>query len=404
MPSFFSVIMSLIDQYLAERQALKGTQDQSVEARRCELVAVEKILADHGGSLDTITTAQALTVVAQIRSNDFSRNYTHKCIQTFKSFLLWHAENNGADLNEKKIRQIKTPGMDWRTKRPEDLLTRDDIMAIIDACSNTRDRAIIATLYDGSFRPGEIVGMTWGDLIRDEYGTRMVFKTPKTGYERPIRFVFADPYIRAWENDYPLTPIVSASPLFTQTVLHSKQYMPLTFGGLAKLIRRLKKKTGISKLSPSIFRPSKITHDVEEGKDLQYIMIKNWGSLKTDMIDVYARPSHEYVDRIALESAGITKIQQRKKPPTLLSPTVCPECGTLNPASAKYCMMCTTGLTEETRDTQAVLARKHVDDIDIYLPILEDLRKAKERGVDLSAITSGGTGTSPTRDTQDPDT
>ena len=350
--------LDLVSQYFEERESQKGTKRQSIESRLSEIRFAVKILHENGGRLDTITTRQALQVFKTIRSmgpagdggdGTLSQNYTRRIIVTFKSFLMWYADNGGS-LEEKKIKGVTAPGMDFEAKSKDDILTRDEVEQVIEACTTSRDRAIIATLYDGSFRPGEIIGLKWGDLIRDDYGIRVMFITPKTKKERPIRFTYAVPFLNQWETDYPL-PVTPDAPLFTQTVRHSHIYAPLTKDGLAMFIRRLRGRIENEeikkKLSPSIFRPSKITHDVEDGSDVSYICMKNWGSLKTPMIDVYAKPGQGYIDRIALEGAGIKHEVRHGPKGKALAPVQCPECGTLNRTGARYCDTCRAGLTED---------------------------------------------------------
>jgi hypothetical protein len=111
------------------------------------------------------------------------------------------------------------------------------------------------------------------------------------------------------------------------------------------LIRRLKKKTGIEKLKPSIFRPTNITHDVESGKDLTYVMKKNWGHF-TKTINIYAKPGREYMDRVALSAAGIKQAPRTGQTSGSLKPLICPRCHTLNPTGAEHCIHCGYGLTD----------------------------------------------------------
>ncbi len=396
---------NLISLFLFERQSQRGITPQTALARCSEILAATRCLHDAGGELVALTNQDVLRAVAGIRAAGFTQNYTHRSLQTFKSFLLWYSEN-GADLNEKKIRGIKTPGMDWKTKKPEDLLTIEEVERTMDACTSSRDRAIISFLYDGAFRPSEIVGILWKDLEFDDYGIKMEFKTPKTGFTRQIRFTYAVPFLKTWKDDYPLD-LAPTSPVFLQTKKHSLEYIPLTYNGVAMLLRRLKKSTGIQKLRPGIFRPTNITHDAEEGTDHTYLMLKNFGHMRTQMLAVYVRPNKEYIDRVALEKAGIKlKVEPRKKRVSL-KPIQCPECKTLNPASATYCMTCTTGLTEETRNYVREMKKSDKENIDLYLPLLQKLKEAEDRGLDFSKLISGSTllpddtGTTPTRDTQD---
>jgi integrase len=43
---------------------------------------------------------------------------------------------------------------------PDKLLTPDDVKKLIDATTNPRDRAMISVLFEGAFRPGELLNMT----------------------------------------------------------------------------------------------------------------------------------------------------------------------------------------------------------------------------------------------------
>jgi hypothetical protein len=118
---------------------------------------------------------------------------------------------------------------------------------------------------------------------------------------------------------------------------------------IVRLIRVLRKKTGIERLQSSLFRPSRITHDVQDGYDSSYLMLKNWGTLKTPMLQVYAKPGEDYITRYALEKAGIktpTKTKERSK---ALDPVNCPQCSTLNPPGKKFCGQCGHSLTDEAK-------------------------------------------------------
>ena len=47
---------------------------------------------------------------------------------------------------------------------------------MIDACQTSRDRALIAMLYDGGFRLKELATLSWGDVKFDEIGAENFFK------------------------------------------------------------------------------------------------------------------------------------------------------------------------------------------------------------------------------------
>jgi integrase/recombinase XerD len=356
--------VDLILLHFSELEAMKDLQASTMRARGHDLIRAADFLHKAGGTYDNCTTAQVLKAVKGMRSAGFSRNTQRMMISSFKKFIKWRIEE-GAAIDLKKVMQIRAPAMNYDSKKAEDLLTKDEFEKVIAACRNSRDRAIIALLYDGSRRPVEVVNLKWVDLLEDDQGFTVRTKE-KTGKERFVRLTFAVPYLTIWQMDRgPYTP---EDPVFITKARGDVR--PITQSTLVYLIKELRARTGIKKLKPSIFRPSKITHDVEDGLDHSYLMMKNWGSLSTRMLAVYAKPSRDYIDRVALEHAGIKHEVKRGPKGKRLAPVQCPECGTLNPSGAMYCMICRAGLTEQTT------ARKGT-----VLDVLRDMAKRDPEGL-----------------------
>jgi integrase len=349
----------LISAFVFEIQAQRGTSDSGMLTRAWSLVRVSVALHKSNSSLDTVTTEDALKIISTLRSEDYSKNYLNDLIKAFKRFLLWRIENGISNLNEKKIRSIRSPGMDWSAKKPSDMLTKDEVLKAIDACSNSRDRAIVSMLYDGSLRPVDLRKLTWEDVIFDEYGS-LIRTSAKTGKERAIRLTFSTPYFAQWRTDYPGEPAGSAPVFVSHRVYESAggEHIPLEMDAIVRLIRSLRKKTGIERLSPSIFRPSRITHDVTDGYDSSYLMLKNWGTLKTPMLQVYAKPGEDYITKYALEKAGIKTSQKLKEREKTLDPITCPQCSSINPPGKRFCGQCGFTLSEEAKIQLDTTAQK----------------------------------------------
>ena len=150
---------------------------------------------------------------------------------------------------------------------------------------------------------------------------------------------------------------------------------------IVRSIRGLREKTGIQKLQPSIFRPSRITHDVEDGYDASYLMLKNWGTLKTPMLQVYAKPGAEYMTNYALEKAVIQTPGKARERSKALDPITCPRCSTLNPPGKKFCGQCGFTLSEEAKDATRYNLAKTPEDLcqnpkaeAIFLDLIKELK------------------------------
>lgn len=350
---------NLISAFVFEIQAQRGTSDSGMLTRAWSLVRITVALHKSNSTLDTVTTEDALKIISSLRSEDYSKNYLNDLIKAFKRFLLWRIENGTPNLIEKKIRAIKSPGMDWSAKKPSDMLTKEEVLRVIDACTNSRDRAVISMLYDGSLRPVDLRKLTWQDVTFDEFGA-MIRTSAKTGKERAIRLTFSTPYFAQWKSDYPGEPAGPAPVFVSHRVYEAAggEHIPLEMDAITRLIRSLRQKTGIKTLLPSIFRPSRITHDVIDGYDSSYLMLKNWGTLKTSMLQVYAKPGEDYISKYALEKAGIKNSQKPRERETTLDPITCPNCETVNPPGKRFCGHCGHTLTEEAKEQLTTTSQK----------------------------------------------
>ncbi len=107
------------------------------------------------------------------------------------------------------------------TKVASDLLTTEEITAMVGACTRSSERAIIMMLYEGGFRIGEIGGMKWGDLTFDKWGV-IANVNFKTGKPRYVRLIMSREALAKWKNDYPAKPVTNEMPVFiTEHQTHS---------------------------------------------------------------------------------------------------------------------------------------------------------------------------------------
>ncbi|WP_394697721.1 hypothetical protein [uncultured Methanomethylovorans sp.] len=84
---------------------------------------------------------------------------------------------------------------------PEELLTEEEVKAMINAADHPRDAAIAAIWYDSGGRVGENATRQIKHISFDQYGASMIVKG-RTGMRR-IRLVTATPYIASWLAVHP---------------------------------------------------------------------------------------------------------------------------------------------------------------------------------------------------------
>jgi hypothetical protein len=162
------------------------------------------------------------------------------------------------------------------------------------------------------------------------------------------------PYLAAWKSAYPGSPKGDA-PVFCTLNRMGGRHVRLNKDLFDRIVRLARDRSGVERLKPGILRPTRITHDLEDGLPMQYVALRAWGTLKSQMIDVYANPSADYTDKIALEAAGISMEKKRPRERTL-DPIQC-ECATINPPGSRFCSGCGRAFTEEAAVTRDDLMR-----------------------------------------------
>ncbi len=212
-----------------------------------------------------------------------------------------------------------------------DLITRYDIEELINACNNTRDKALISLLYDSGCRIGEILTLRTSDVIFDEYGL-ILNVHGKTG-NRSVRII-GDSI--AYLKDYLKSKDDSDYYLFTG-LKKNNLHEPMKYYDARKLLLNLKERTGIDKrIYPHLFRHTRASILASKVPESPLENQMGWvhGS---KMTSVYVHLSMRDQDNAILKAYGIN-INEKNEIEE--KPKKCPRCDYLNPSNAKYCHNC----------------------------------------------------------------
>lgn len=298
--------------------------------------------------LPDITTKEIIATIARLRQKR-GANTMIRLIATVKRFCLWmRSEKKNKRIDLAKIREIKPPASDT-TRTAEKMLTADEITKIIEGAKSSRDRALLAMLYEGSARPIEICDAKWDEIKMDQYGASWN-TSGKTGKPRYIRLIMAAPYLKAWRNDYPGEPSGSNYIFVSERKSRGKPYKFLTQSGLKVIVNRAVRESGLSKnVFPYLFRHSRITHNIADGIPDSIVKRQAWGHLKTNQLSTYAHLTDDDVDRVILSRAGIVTAPKEESG---VRPLQCKFCGEINQRTARFCTECGRSLSEGAAATQ----------------------------------------------------
>jgi site-specific recombinase XerD len=323
-------------------------------------------------TFSTLKKEELKRAIAAIRRRSYKTNTLRHHLGKLKQFLTWLQEEGKTDIDLATIGKIKVPGPDLNTKKPAQMMSEEEVRLLIDTCRHPRDKALFSMLYEGSFRPVELVRLTWGQVKFDDYGI-VVNTAEKTGNPRYIRLITSRPYLAAWQTAYPQDRTDDAQ-IFIATI---KPHQPIGYRGMQHLLRRIVQESGIQKkVSLYLFRHSRITNLLQQEYPESAIKLQAWGNLKTPMLATYAHLDGTYMDGVMLDRAGIVQ-KEKKEKSKALKPEQCPKCLAINPLGARHCMSCGRSLTEEAMATEsdliALLSQKAREDPEGLIEALKKL-------------------------------
>lgn len=288
-----------------------------------------------------------------------------------KRFFAWLAKEGHVEIAPDVITGIGTPTYDTKTKNDGDILTADEITAIIAAARGQKYKALIGVLYEGGFRISEVASLKWKDVTFTEWGAKL--RTDgKTGKLRTVPIITYASYLAAHRAAYP------GDATGDNFVFLTTAGKPLQYRGVAKAISNFVKEAGIKKhVTLHSFRHSRITHALRGGMQETLAKKAFWGNQSTDMIECYSHLVDEDVDDAFAELAGVDL--GREKTNEAPEPIQCPGCHFVNPPGFTFCGRCGIALTPEAQQTaQGVLAELRVvaeENPAVALEVLQKLRK-----------------------------
>jgi integrase len=183
--------------------------------------------------------------------------------------------------------------------RPEDVITKEDIVELLRWCTNFRDKAMIVTLYESGARLSEFININIGHLKFDSKGCVLVIDG-KTG-QRRIRLIESVLFLQRWVESHPHNQ-ESNAPLWCAVRLPFNQ---LCDKAVESFLRQLKKKSCFPKpINPHSFRHSRITELAKYLSDAKLKVFAGWTGSST-MAGTYVHLAGEDIEDDLLEVAGV---------------------------------------------------------------------------------------------------
>ncbi len=323
---------------------------QGITAGRVQKYAyiLRKVAEWLGKDFDKATEEDLKKVVAVINASPFKDWTKYDYKRSIKKFFRWLGKEDL--ISWLKCNDVKNK------KLPEEILTEEDIKKMIDAAQTTRDKAIVAVLYESGCRVGEFLSMKMKNVQFDRYGAIIVVHG-KTGYRR-IRLVSSAPYLAEWMNMHPFNDDPEA---WLWISLRNLKRLP--YNSLRTILRVIAEKAGVRKsVNPHAFRHARATHLANFLTEAQMKEFFGWVQ-DSDMASVYVHLSGRDVDKAILKLYGI-EMEESEKDGELLKPKKCLRCGEMNPATNRVCQRCFFPLDEQAEKLlEREVRRQMIDEI-----------------------------------------
>jgi len=245
-----------------------------------------------------------------------------------------------------------------RSVDPDELLTDDEIDALIDAAENPRDTAMIALLADTGLRIGALASLRVRDLDTSGQMTTLSINEDANvkGASGTVPLTWSETHLSAYLTVHPRRDDPDAA------LLHkSRGYLErddagavtegdgaLTYQYLSRRVKMIADAADVDRerVNTHNFRKTAISRWIREGLSEQAIKHRAMWDVDTDQFDTYSGVRDEELNAQILAHYG-TDIEQEDTEPDVRP---CPRCRSSVRDNQRFCPSCSAPLTDAAAD------------------------------------------------------
>lgn len=297
-------------------------------------------------------------------------------IKRFYKWLLGDDEEYPPCVKRVKINQA----LESNVKR-RDLLTREELRALIQASAHPKDKAYIAVLYETAARIEEFLTLRIEDIVPQRRGVLVQIRESKTKL-RPIRILASVPYLMNWIDSHPYKEDPHALLwLNVSTRYHGR---PIGYVTAREHLRALVAKAGIERrIHHHLFRHTRISELMNHLNDAHVCKIAGWKP-GSRMLRIYGHLAEKDVRNSIYKMYGIKISEEEKKDSEpLLSIVYCSQCNAQNGSASNFCLKCGAPIDNRTA------VKVQDDPKDISSKILDVLTKKPDMKERIAEILAG---------------
>ena len=218
----------------------------------------------------------------------------------------------------------------------------DDVIPMIEACSEYRDQALIAVAFESGMRSGELEDLTVGAITDSKYGIEVSIHG-KTG-RRSIYLIWSVPYLKRWLDEHPEYPDGNSdAPMWVST----SDYEPITYQAFLQIFKRAGRRADVEKpVTPTAFRKANAGWLAQQpDASAQFIEDQQGRVRGSEHVARYIARFGDEAEKIAARMHGVNVNEEDELVET--GPIECPRCQRETPRERPLCVHCSMALTPE---------------------------------------------------------
>ncbi len=306
--------------------------------------------------LSTMVKEAVKELVATIERKDYQPRSKKNMKDVLKKYMQWIA---GYEWNSKEfpdtVKWLKCGVKRCQRKLPEDILTKEEVLKLVDAADSAQYKAIILSLYESGCRIGEFTSLRIKDIVFDKYGAKLHIPKGKTG-ARIVRLISSASLIAQWLNCHPFRED-RESYLW---INYRKE--PMGYRGITKILTAAKEKIKLQKkLHPHALRHARASHLASTLTHAELCQFFGW-TMASNMPNIYIHINGESIERKLLEDYGI--LEEDKKQEEQLKMLSCSRCSFDNLPNGSLCSNCGLPLNDEVAMRIEKIQKETVELID----------------------------------------
>ncbi|WP_276260649.1 tyrosine-type recombinase/integrase [Haloglomus litoreum] len=216
-----------------------------------------------------------------------------------------------------------------------------DIVPMLEACSNPRDRAIIAVAWDAGCRSGEFRDLDVGDVTDHRHGLQITVQG-KNG-QRTVTLIPSVPYLQQWLTEHPSG--AATDPLWSK--LSAAEAM--SYNNFTKILRRAADRADVNKpVTLTNFRKSSASYLASKGVNQATLEDHHGWSRGSDAASRYIAVFGDAADDALAEAHGL---EIEREDETDEKAVTCPRCDKQTPSHEEFCVWCGQATDPGAADT-----------------------------------------------------